>query len=72
MMIIVSCEEGKEHIAPAINDRDSVSTMVTYGVNTLISDSGIIKYKIVTEQWEVNQIRQPSRWIFEKGLFLCC
>ena len=70
MMIIVSCEEGKEHIAPAINDRDSVSTMVTYGVNTLISDSGIIKYKIVTEQWEVNQIRQPSRWIFEKGLFL--
>ena len=70
LMALVSCEEGKEHIAPAINDRDSVSTMVTYGVNTLISDSGIIKYKIVTEQWEVNQIRQPSRWIFEKGLFL--
>ena len=68
--LFMSCEEEIEHIAPAINPRDSVSMMVSYGVNTLISDSGVIKYRIVSEQWEVNQARQPSRWIFEKGLFL--
>ena len=44
--------------------------MVSYGVNTLISDSGVIKYRIVTERWDVNQVRQPSRWTFIKGLFL--
>ena len=44
--------------------------MISYGVNTLISDSGVIKYSIVTERWEVNQNRKPSRWIFDKGLFL--
>lgn len=44
--------------------------MTSYGVNTLISDSGLIKYRIVTERWEVNQAKNPSRWIFEKGLFL--
>ena len=44
--------------------------MISYGVNTLISDSGVIKYRIVTERWEVNQSRNPSRWIFDKGLFL--
>ena len=44
--------------------------MTSYGVNTLISDSGVIKYRIVTERWEVNQARNPSRWIFDKGLFL--
>ena len=39
-----SCgEEAKEHIAPAIYPRDSVSMMTSYGVNTLISDSGVIK-----------------------------
>ncbi len=65
-----ACTEEKEHIAPAINPRDSVATMVSYGVNTLISDSGVIKYRIVAEQWEVNQVRKPSRWIFEKGLHL--
>ena len=67
---LLACSEEHEHTAPAINPQDSVSMMMTYGVNTLISDSGVIKYRIVTEQWEVNQIRQPSRWIFEKGLFL--
>ena len=64
-----SCEEQKEHTAGAIHDRDSVSMMTSYGVNTLISDSGVIKYRIVTERWEVNTVRTPSRWIFEKGLF---
>lgn len=67
--LFTACEEAKEHTAPAIYDRDSVSTMVSYGVNTLISDSGIIKYKIVTERWDVNMVKQPSRWTFEKGVF---
>lgn len=68
--LLASCEEAVEHTAPAIRDRDSVAVMTSYGVNTLISDSGVIKYKIVTERWEVNQNRHPSRWIFDKGLFL--
>ena len=68
-VLFASCNKQKEHTAPAIHDRDSVSMMTSYGVNTLISDSGIIKYRIVTERWEVNQTRQPSRWVFEKGLF---
>ena len=68
-VFFLSCEEQKEHTAGAINDRDSVSMMTSYGVNTLISDSGVIKYRIVAERWEVNTVRNPSRWIFEKGLF---
>lgn len=65
----LSCQEEKEHIAPAVHERDSVSVMTSYGVNTLISDSGVIKYRIVTERWDVNQTRQPSRWTFIKGIF---
>lgn len=70
MLLLGSCEERKEHTAPAIHDRDSVSMMTSYGVNTLISDSGVIKYKIVTECWDVNTIKQPTRWTFERGIFL--
>ncbi|MCD8290672.1 MAG: LPS export ABC transporter periplasmic protein LptC [Prevotella sp.] len=65
-----ACQQAKEHIAPAVNPRDSASMMKSYGVNTLISDSGMIKYRMVAESWEVNQAKDPSRWIFEKGLFL--
>lgn len=70
LLMLTACgEEAKEHIAPAIRERDSVSMMTSYGVNTLISDSGVIKYRIVTERWDVNVIRQPNRWEFMKGVF---
>ena len=59
--LFTACDEAQEHTAAAIYDRDSVSMMVSYGVNTLISDSGVIKYKIVTERWDVNVVKQPSR-----------
>ena len=68
-VFFVSCQGQKEHTASAIHDRDSVSMMTSYGVNTLISDSGVIKYRIVSERWEVNTVRHPSSWIFEKGIF---
>lgn len=69
-LALTACEEEHEHTAPAIRDKDSVPTMVTYGVNTLISDSGVIKYRIVAERWEVNDKKNPSRWIFDKGIVL--
>jgi hypothetical protein len=69
LSLFTSCGEPAEHTAPPIYDRDSASMMVSYGVNTLISDSGVIKYRIVTERWDVNTVREPSRWTFEKGIF---
>ena len=70
IIALLACTEEHEHTAPAIRDKDSVPPMVSYGVNTLISDSGVIKYRIVTERWEMNDKRNPSRWIFDKGVFL--
>ncbi|MDO5447319.1 MAG: LPS export ABC transporter periplasmic protein LptC, partial [Prevotellaceae bacterium] len=65
----VACNESKEHTAPAINDKDSVATMISYGVNTLISDSGVMKYRIISERWEVNEVTVPPKWSFIKGVF---
>ena len=70
LSFMVACQEQVEHTAPAILARDSVAMMTSYGVNTLISDSGVIKYRIVTERWEVNTNKNPSRWTFDKGILL--
>ena len=70
MVLLSACNDTIEHTAPAVNERDSASMMTTYGVNTLISDSGVMKYRIISEKWEVNTVRHPSRWIFDKGIFL--
>ena len=69
-LFVSACQEAVEHTAPAIRDRDSASVMTSWGVNTLISDSGVIKYRILTERWDVNAVKHPSRWTFDKGLFL--
>jgi hypothetical protein len=61
LLMVLSCTEQKAHTAAAVRDRDSASMMVSYGVNTLISDSGVIKYRIVTERWDVNTIKNPPR-----------
>ena len=70
LLLMAACQEQVEHTAPAIRARDSVAMMTSYGVNTLISDSGVIKYRIVTERWEVNVNKHPSQWIFDKGILL--
>lgn len=44
--------------------------MSTYGVSTLISDSGRISYKIDAEEWLVYDKRNPPHWAFEKGAML--
>lgn len=69
-MAFLSCSEQKEHTAPAVYDKDSAAFMTTYGINMLISDSGVIKYRIVTERSITNQNINPKRTIFDKGIFL--
>ncbi len=67
---LAACSEQKEHIAPAVRDEDSVAMMVSYGVNMLISDSGVIKYRIVAEESQTNQNLNPKRQFFPKGVFM--
>ena len=43
--------------------------MNTPDYNSVYKDS-TSTIRIVTERWEVNDKRNPSRWIFDKGLFL--
>ena len=54
----------------AITNRDSVPIMVTRDVSTYVSDSGVVRYKIITEEWKVFDRLDPSRWAFEKGIYL--
>jgi len=66
----VSCGEEVEHTAPAVYERDSLPDMVSYGVNNLISDSGVIKYRIVTEEWQLYSTSGNPRSVFPKGVLL--
>jgi LPS export ABC transporter protein LptC len=69
-VVMSACSKQKGHTAPAVNERDSAAMMETYGINMLISDSGVIKYRIVTERSIMNQNINPKRTIFDRGVFM--
>ena len=70
LILHLSCKESKRETVPSFEHPDSLAIMSTYGVSTIISDSGHIRYKIDADEWFVYSKRQPPYWAFEKGLIL--
>lgn len=66
----LSCQGDEEHYAPALEERDSLPILKSRGVSTLISDSGVIRYKIISEDWFIYDKKDPTYWEFNKGLFI--
>lgn len=65
-----SCKEGQKKETPEIVYNDSLAVMSTFDVNTIISDSGRISYRIIADEWRVYDKRNPPHWAFEKGAYL--
>lgn len=71
MFILFSgCGGNNKNFAESISENDTLPSMESLGVTTMISDSGIIRYKIVTEQWTIHDKKNPPYWAFEKGVYL--
>lgn len=62
-------EERKIDVASKINPK-RMATMTTKNISTLISDSGVVQYKIVAPLWEVWEEADTPYWYFPKGIFL--
>jgi LPS export ABC transporter protein LptC len=69
-ILALSCSGDKKELAPAVENRDSLPVMKTLNVETLISDSGVIRYRMKTPEWLIYDRLQPSRWTFVKGIYL--
>lgn len=71
LLLVLSCAETDEHVAEAVNDQDSLPFMHSIGVSSFISDSGIVRYHLVAEEWDIYEDKEkPTTWKFMKGLFM--
>lgn len=70
LLFLPACGSKEKPMAAAVDKKDSLPDMKTTGVTTLISDSGTIRYKIITEEWLIYNQRNPPFWAFEKGIYL--
>ena len=67
---IVACGNDAPPQDAAILHRERLPIMVSHGVSKLISDSGINRYKVITEEWAVYDQTTPPRQDFLKGILL--
>ena len=70
LLLFSSCSGKKKELGDAITERDSMAVMDPRGVTTLVSDSGVTRYRINTEEWLVFDRKNPPYWAFEKGVYL--
>ena len=70
LFLLFSCKEEVKTASLSTAEADSIAFMSTYGVSTIISDSGRISYKVEAEEWHMFEKRNPPYWAFEKGIYL--
>ena len=56
-----SCTSDAPPTAAAVRQRDSLPVMTTWGVSKLISDSGVVRYKLIAERWDIYDLTNPPR-----------
>lgn len=69
-LLFTSCSGRGKDAAVEPLQRDSLPVLETRDVVSLISDSGIIRYKIETPLWLVYDRKVPPYWSFEEGVHL--
>ncbi|MBR4845931.1 MAG: LPS export ABC transporter periplasmic protein LptC [Bacteroidaceae bacterium] len=69
-LLFPSCTDSQKRANIPVTNRDSLPVMQTLGVESYVSDSGVIRYKIIAEEWNIFDKLDPSVWTFEKGLYL--
>lgn len=70
LLLFSSCSGKRKELGAAITERDSLPVMDTRGVVTLVSDSGVIRYRLNAEEWLVYDKKDPPYWAFEKGVYV--
>ena len=70
LALSAACTSEAPPMGENIESRDSMPVMTTYGVSKLISDSGVTRYKVITEEWRVFDKTHPQRQEFLKGIYM--
>ena len=68
-ILFVSCNHGVE-LSNDTSSRTECPAVVTTNVETLISDSGITRYRIEAQEWYVFDKTEPPYQEFPKGIYL--
>lgn len=70
LCVLTACGPDKQHYVPDVEGGDITPVMATADVNTLISDSGYTRYRVVTPLWLMFEDAEDPFWRFPDGIEL--
>lgn len=70
LFFYTSCNNNNKDLVDIHYDPEITPSMNTDSVITLISDSGVTRYKLETENWQVFDKAKDPYWFFPKGIYL--
>lgn len=69
--ISVSCTRRDVRLrSEAVTDRASIAVLEASDVTTIISDSGVVRYRIKAEMWKIFDKADTPYWEFPNGIYL--
>jgi LPS export ABC transporter protein LptC len=69
-ILFFSCGRDSIVQSPQTDSRDQIPALITDSVNTLISDSGITRYRINAPKWLIFDRTNPPYQEFPEGIYL--
>ena len=69
-MVLVACRDEVKSMVEHPTDPETTPTMTTDDVRTLVSDSGITKYRVTAKLWLMYEEAEKPFWRFPEGLLL--
>jgi Protein of unknown function (DUF1239). len=68
MLWLTGCKDELGTTHARETDPDSVPTMVSHQVQTIVSDNGTTRYRITTPLWLMYEQARDPHWVFPRGV----
>ena len=68
LFFLISCSKENTEKIGAIKDRSKMAQLHATEITTIISDSGITRYRISASQWDIFDRAAQPHWNFPKGI----
>ncbi|MDR0429908.1 MAG: LPS export ABC transporter periplasmic protein LptC [Tannerellaceae bacterium] len=70
LLLSASCSKETKEVVEVVFDPESSYTMRTTDVSTLVSDSGVTRYRATAKNWLIFGKATEPYWFFPEGLYL--
>ena len=69
LFLVSSCTDDKIETADKKQQREKLPQLKAENISTIISDSGVTRYRITASEWKIYDKTKEPYWVFPKGIY---